>query len=80
MLDVQVILLYSMSVFEGKYGRRGRISFLRVVFVCVEGIDFDGRMVILESKWWFSSGSEVGNIVSGQIRILDIVEPLELLI
>ena len=27
--------------------------------MCVEGVDFDGRRVFLEWKWWFSSGSEV---------------------
>ena len=26
--------------------------------MCVEGVDFDGRMVFLESKEWFSSGSQ----------------------
>ncbi len=59
MLDVQVVILYSMSVFEGKYGRIWRISLSRVVFVCVEGIDFDGRRVFFEWKWLFSSGSWV---------------------
>jgi len=37
----------------------GVFLFLGVVFVWVEGVDFDGRRVFLESKWWFSSGSEV---------------------
>jgi len=30
-----------------------------VVFVCVEGVDFDGRRVFLEWKWWFSNGGRV---------------------
>ena len=45
-LDVQVIVLYSMSVLEGKYGRIGRIFYLGVVFIGREMGVFDGRRVV----------------------------------
>ena len=44
---------------EGNTAGLGVFFFWGVVFVCVEGVDFDGRRVFLESKEWFSSGSGV---------------------
>ena len=43
---------------EGNTAGMGVFFVWGVVFVCVEGVDFDGRMVFLEWKWWFSCGAQ----------------------